>query len=283
MVKFAKLLIHYLRQILYFKLPVGKTQGGIFFGHCLLLQLWRREEVGLIVRRRRCFLAPESENRKSKTESSVRTFVVKWSAVCRLQLHLAHALRSILHRACQIKSRLTGWCWRGCAWHAGTASWTKAFSPSSAAREWSVGPKCSLKFDKFLVYNSRQSEYESVLYYVSMSPWFTFLIWSLGNTVHADIIWISKLVPVLAGNTEQALDNLEGGGKIQHFKLNLSVLYSSEEPRPSLYLWLSARVVQDGHGVWVRNSVAHQSGTKHPGQVSHIHLSVDALWDSGGR
>lgn len=57
----------------------------------------------------------------------------------------------------------------------------------------------------------------------------------------------------------------------------MSVLYSSEEPWPSLYLGLSARVVQDGHGVWVRNSVTHQSGTKHPGQVSHIHLSVDAL------
>lgn len=63
----------------------------------------------------------------------------------------------------KIISRLTGWCWRGCAWHAGTASWTKAFSPSSAALESSVGPKCSLKFDKFLVYNSRQSEYDNDL------------------------------------------------------------------------------------------------------------------------
>lgn len=130
-----------------------------------------------------------------------------------LQLHLAHALRSILHRACQFNSRLTGWCWRGCAWHAGTASWTKAFSPSSAALELSVGPTCSLKFDKFLVYNSRKSEYDSILYYVSTLPWFTFLIWSVGNIVHANIIWISKLVPVLTGNTEQALDNLKGRWK----------------------------------------------------------------------
>lgn len=41
-----------------------------------------------------------------------------------------------------------------------------------------------------------------------MSPRVT-LIWSVRNTVHANIIWISKLVPVLWWNTEQALDNLE--------------------------------------------------------------------------
>lgn len=56
---------------------------------------------------------------------------------------------------------------------------------------------------------------------MTMIYWFTFLIWSLGHIVHANIIWISKLVPVLAGNTEQALDNLKVGEKIQHFKLKL--------------------------------------------------------------
>lgn len=59
-------------------------------------------------------------------------------------------------------------------------------------------------------------------------------------------------------------------------------LCCSEETQPPPYLWLSACVVQDGHGVRIGNSMTYQSGPKHPGQVSHIHLSVDALRDPWG-
>lgn len=51
----------------------------------------------------------------------------------------------------------------------------------------------------------------------------------------------------------------------------------------SLYPWLSACVMQDGHRVWVGNSMTHKSRAKHPGQVVHIHLSVHTLRDPGKR
>lgn len=118
-------------------------------------------------------------------------------------------LRPILRPSVNVrKVRLTWWCWRGCAWRAGTASWRKAFSPSSVALESSGGPKCSLEFDKFMVANSCQNAWEALSFYTT-SLWFTFLIWGLRDTVHAKIIWISKLFPVLGWNTEQALDHLE--------------------------------------------------------------------------
>lgn len=41
-----------------------------------------------------------------------------------------------------------------------------------------------------------------------------------------------------------------------------------------LYPWLSAGIMKDGHGVWVRNSMTYEGGTKDPGQVAYIHLSV---------
>lgn len=45
----------------------------------------------------------------------------------------------------------------------------------------------------------------------------TFLIRGVGNVVHANVIWISKLVPVPGWNAEQALDNLKRKKQIQHF------------------------------------------------------------------
>ncbi|TNN35277.1 hypothetical protein EYF80_054562 [Liparis tanakae] len=50
---------------------------------------------------------------------------------------------------------------------------------------------------------------------------------------------------------------------------------------PSLYPWLSAGVVQDGHGVGVGHRVTHQSRAEHPGQVVHVHLGVHTLRDPG--
>lgn len=51
----------------------------------------------------------------------------------------------------------------------------------------------------------------------------------------------------------------------------------------SLYPWLSVRVVQDGHWLWVWHSVTHEGWAKHPGQVVHIHLSIYTLRHPVGR
>jgi len=49
----------------------------------------------------------------------------------------------------------------------------------------------------------------------------------------------------------------------------------------SVYPWLSAGVVQDGHGVRVGHRVTHQSRAEHPGQVVHVHLGVHTQRDPG--
>lgn len=51
----------------------------------------------------------------------------------------------------------------------------------------------------------------------------------------------------------------------------------------SLYPWLSVCVMQDGHGVRVRDSMTYKSGAKHPGQVVYVHLVFYTLRHPGKR
>lgn len=41
--------------------------------------------------------------------------------------------------------------------------------------------------------------------------------------------------------------------------------------------------MQDGHRVWVGNSMTHKSRAKHSGQVVHIHLGIHTLRNTGIR
>lgn len=122
--------------------------------------------------------------------------------------------------------------------------------------------------------------------YASMSPWVTLLIWSLRNTVHANIIWISKLVPVLGWNTEQALDNLgkQKKSSVCFCFLNLKLQYRSAARRRPRFrrtfgcLLVSCRMVM-GSG----------SGTAWPTRVGPNTLArfrtsilVSMLWETLG-
>lgn len=128
------------------------------------------------------------------------------------------------------------------------------------------------------------------------------------SIVHACIIWIGKLTPVPCWNTEQALYYLEEhqinpvfilkpSQRMEINKQNPSAIYLKcinkhwtralnvilSQRSSSLYPWLSVCVMQDGHRVWVGNSVTHKSRAKHPGQVVHVHLSLHTLRDPGKR
>lgn len=174
---------------------------------------------------------------------------------------------SILHLSVSVrKTGLTWWCWRGCAWRAGTVSWRKAFSPSSAALESSGVPKCSLQFDEFMVSNSCQSALEALSFYTTTSPWFTFFIWGLRDTVHAKVIWISKLFPVLGWNTEQALDHLErkkirSRVFIWNYNKRQSVHKSATQRRPGLNFTFGCLLVS------CRMVMGSGSGTAWPTRV----------------
>lgn len=150
------------------------------------------------------------------------------------------------------------------------------------------------------------------MYSVCIQERLTFAVWSVGVKIsfHPCIIWISKPTPVGFWDTEQTLYNLwktsilwllsETLWKSQTttyilsavcyfmskvYKLNKcfkhSVKTTISHPH-SPYPRLSTGVIQDGHGVWVRNSMAHQGRTEHPGQVQHIHPSICTLRHSEG-
>lgn len=246
-----------------------KPQGNIFWSTSVTLAVekrrsWSDRETLLTLS---CFQIWKQKvpNRNVGLSENV---CIKQSAVSSLHAKAAlfHNSHSILHLSVNVrKMRLTWWCWRGCAWHAGTVSQRKASSPSSGALESSRVPKCSLEFDKFTVSNSCQSALEALSFYTTMSPWFTFLIWGLRDTVHAKIIWISKLFPVLGWNTEQALNHLERKIRSRVFIWNgnkrQSIYNSATQRRPSLNFTFGCLLVS------CRMVMGSGSGTAWPTRV----------------
>lgn len=80
-----------------------------------------------------------------------------------------------------------------------------------------------------------------------------FVVWSVVavSIVFDHIVWMGvllhcELAPVLIRKVQQALH----------------------------HPWLSAGVVQDGHGVWVWDGMTHQGGSKHSCQIGDVHLGV---------
>lgn len=191
---------------------MDRTQGSIFFGNCLLLQLRRSKEVGLIVRRSWCFLAPKSGNRKRQTESliSVRTSVARHSAVKSLQAKAAAVKRFTFNppSVCvRLKADLHGGAGEALHNTLGERAGGRCFHHLLLL--WSCQWPQNAHWNLISCWFTTAEKVNFTIFYM----WFTFLIWSLRNIVHSNIIWISKLVPVPGRNTEQALDNLEGKNK----------------------------------------------------------------------
>lgn len=76
------------------------------------------------------------------------------------------------------------------------------------------------------------------IYLFKILQCFTFLVWSVGSTIHACIIWISKLVPVLGWNAEQPLYNLEGNKG--HTIFTIKTKLASE----NFYLWENLKAMR---------------------------------------
>lgn len=150
--------------------------------------------------------------------------------------------------------------------------------------------------------NLRLNKSSKIHLFILILQCFTFLVWSVGSTIHACIIWICKLVPVLGWNAEQPFYNLEGNKTHTIFTIETKLvsknLYlckilkamcclirslNSTQFFYSLYPWLSVGVMQDGHGIWVRDSMTYKSGAKDSGQVVYVHLVFHTLRHPGKR
>lgn len=72
--------------------------------------------------------------------------------------------------------------------------------------------------------NLRLNKSSKIHLFILILQCFTFLVWSVRSTIHACIIWISKLVPVLGWNAEQPLYNLEGNKRHTIFTIKTKLV-----------------------------------------------------------